>query len=138
MQENVIDHEGVIEEITDSMVRVRISSQSACASCHAKGACSTGDMEDKFIDVPLQRSDYRLGDYVKVSISKHTGFKAVAIGYIYPFFLVLLSLIVLGAAGMDELQTGLISLGLLIPYYLMIFLFRSRINRQFSFKLNKI
>jgi len=138
MQKKVIDHEGVIEEIEDGIIRVRISSQSACATCHAKGACSTGDMEDKYIDVPLYGSEYHEGDQVKVSISRHIGFKAVAIGYIYPFLLVLICLIVLNTAGFDELHSGLISLGLLVPYYLIIYLLRTRINKQFSFKLNKL
>ncbi len=138
MQEHVIDHEGVIEEIGKDNIRVRISSLSACATCHAKGACSTGDMEDKFIDVPSPGIDYQTGDMVRVSISRHHGFKAVAIGYIYPFILLMISLVSLNAAGVSELRSGLISLGLMIPYYLVIFLLRKHINRQFSFKLNKL
>ncbi len=138
MQENVIDHEGVIEEIADGIVRVRISSLSACATCHAKGVCSAGNTEEKYIDIPDPGTDYNTGEQVRVSISRHNGFKAVAIGYIYPFILLMISLVTLTFSGVNELHSGLISLGLLIPYYLVIYLFRARINRQFSFKLNKL
>lgn len=138
MQENVIDHEGVIDEIVNGIIRVRISSLSACATCHAKGACSTGDTEDKYVDVPAYGRDFHTGDMVKVSIARHTGFRAVAIGYLYPFVLLMTGLITLTSLGVDELHAGLYSLGLMVPYYLTIYLLRNRINRKFSFTLHKL
>ena len=39
-----IEHDGFIEEISESGIKVLILSQSACVSCQAKGACNVSDV----------------------------------------------------------------------------------------------
>ena len=41
----MIEHRGVITSITDNKVSVKILQQSACSSCHAKGACTAATVE---------------------------------------------------------------------------------------------
>ncbi|MEN8155930.1 MAG: SoxR reducing system RseC family protein [Bacteroidota bacterium] len=134
----MIDHVGIIERIEGDIAHVNINSVSACASCHAKGACSAADMEEKFLDVPLNGADYEAGETVRVLIARHTGFKAVALGYVYPFLLLMTVLITATAAGVNELRAGLFALLSLPPYYLAIFLVRNRIKKSFTFTIQKI
>lgn len=134
---SVIDHEGIVEQVVDNTAKVVIDSQSACASCHAKGACSAADQEEKVLFVPTDGLSVQPGETVKVQISRRTGLRAVAFGYIYPFLLLMLVLIILTAAGFSELQAGLFALLSLLPYYLTIYLMRNKIGNSFTFTLEK-
>lgn len=133
----MIDHAGVIERIEGDRAHVRIMSESACAACHAKGACSAADQEEKFIDVSLTGEDYREGDPVRVEVSRYLGLKAVALGYVYPFLLLMAVLIILLVTGVPELKAGLLALFSLLPYYLLLYLMRKRIESNFTFSIKK-
>ena len=133
-----IDHLGFIETVTGSQATVRINSQSACASCHAKGACTAADQEEKILTVSTEGQQVNPGEKVKVLIAQRTGLKAVAFGYIYPFFLLMIVLVTLTAIGFSELQAGLWSLASLVPYYIGIFLMKTWLSRNFTFKLQKL
>ena len=133
----MIEHEGIIEQIDGDVAHVKIDSISACASCHAKGACSAADQEEKYLDVPILGAVYRQGETVKVQVEKRMGFRAVALGYFYPFVLVMLVLIAMTVTGASELRAGSYALLSLIPYYLGLYLFRKRIESTFTFSIKK-
>ena len=135
---HTIDHEGIVDQIEGDIARVRILSQSACASCHAKGACSAADQEEKIMEIPFQSISLKIGERVRVMVARRMGLKAVAVGYIYPFLLLMMVLVGLTAAGLDELKAGLVALASLLPYYLGLFIFRHRIGSKFSFSLQKL
>lgn len=130
-----IDHIGWVESVSDGEARIRINSQSACTACHARGACMAADQEEKILTVSSGDRNLRPGEQVKVLISARTGLRAVAIGYIYPFLLLMILLITLTAIGLSELQAGLWSLASLLPYYLGVYFLRKRISNNFTFKL---
>ncbi|MBE9516996.1 MAG: SoxR reducing system RseC family protein [Bacteroidetes bacterium] len=133
----MIEHEGIIDHIDGDVAHVKIDNVSACMSCHAKGACSAADQEEKFLDVPLQGATYQQGDPVYVQIAKHLGFRAVALGYVYPFLVLMAVLIGMLAAGAEELRAGGLALLSIIPYYLVLYLFRNRIAKSFTFSIKK-
>ena len=133
----VIDHEGRVGQVSAGTAKVVIDSQSACASCHAKGACSAADKTEKVLDVPLRGLSVTEGETVRVQISKRMGLRAVALGYIYPFLVLMVVLVTLTAAGFSELRAGLFALLSLLPYYLVVWLLRDRIANAFTFKLQK-
>ncbi len=134
----MIDHEGIIDHIQDGVARVKIDSQSACAACHAKGVCGAADSEEKFLDVDLHGASYMEGEPVRVMVAKHLGFRAVTLGYIYPFLLLMAVLIGLTLIGLDEMKAGLFALLSIIPYYLFLYIIRRRIGTTFTFSIMKI
>jgi len=133
----MIEHEGIIDHIDGDVAHVKIDNVSACMSCYAKGACSAADQEEKYLDVPLQGATYQQGDSVYVQIAKHLGFRAVALGYVYPFLVLMAVLIAMLAAGAGELRAGGVALLSVIPYYLVLYLFRNRIAKSFTFSIKK-
>jgi len=135
--QNLIDHLGIIEQIEDDVAHVKINSESACAACHAKGVCGAADQEVKYLDIPLHGADYNRGEPVHVQVAKRLGFKAVALGYIYPFLLLMAVLISLTAFGTNELRAGMFALLSLLPYYMILYLFRKRIKTTFTFSIKK-
>ena len=134
---SLIDHEGIIEQIEGDTAHVKILSESACAACHAKGVCSAADQEVKYLDVRFTGTRYQSGDSVKVLVATNLGFRAVALGYVYPFLLVMAVLIGCTLVGMPELRAGLFALCSLGPYYLLLFLIRKHISSTFTFSIKK-
>ena len=133
----MIEHEGIIDHIEGDIAHVKIDSVSACSGCHAKGVCSAADQEEKYLDVPLPGTEYKQGDSVYVQIAKHLGFRAVLMGYVYPFLLLMVVLIALLAAGVAELKAGTIALLSIVPYYLLLYMFRNRLSKSFTFSIKK-
>ena len=119
------------------MAHVKINSESACSACHAKGVCGAADQEEKFLDVPISGASYKTGEQVHVQVARRLGFKAVALGYFYPFLLLMAVLILLILIGVSELKAGSLALLSILPYYLLLFLFRKRIESTFTFSIKK-
>jgi sigma-E factor negative regulatory protein RseC len=141
MSENIgksIEHKGFIERFTENSVIVKIISESACSACHAKGACSAADMQDKEIEVNDNPKNYSMGEMVCLVMDQSQGFKALLIGYVYPFILLFSGLLITNSAGFSELSSGLVALSLIPPYYAIVYLFRNKIKKSFSFSIRKI
>lgn len=129
-----IEHEGIVEQADGDRVKVRILSASACAACHAKGACTAADLQEKYIDASCDDT-YSPGDRVLLIGETKLGLKAAWWAYILPLFIMLVTLIITHAFTQNEPLSGLMSLGILIPYYLVIKLFYSKFLKTFSFTI---
>jgi sigma-E factor negative regulatory protein RseC len=133
-----VDHIGRVQEISTTDVQVTIINNSACADCHAKGACGMADSAEKKVVVQKSNHNFSIGQEVKVILRQSLGFKALLLGYIIPFFLVVISLILFSAVGVPEGAAGLISLSILLPYYVGLHLFRNRISKHFTFDIESV
>ncbi len=129
-----IQHDGIVQKVGNDSVVVAISASSACTGCHAEGLCNMTGKEEKIIDV---QGKYNVvpGDTVTVLMQQSMGYKAIALSYLIPVLVVIVSLVVLVSLDIPELTAGLISIGVLLPYFLVLFLLRRRINRIFTFTL---
>lgn len=131
-----IEHPGVITSIDSSGIKVNITTYSACSSCNAKGVCSISDVKDKIVEVP-NTGDFSVGQEVQVILHQNLGFKAIYLGYVQPFIIVLISLIITSSLTGNELLAGLISLGTLAPYFLILLYFKEKIRNKFTFAIKK-
>ena len=133
---NTIRHQGIVENINGSHLQVRIIQTSACASCSVKGHCSSTDTKEKLIDITdTGVYVYQPGDRVWVIGELSMGAMAVLYAFILPFFIVIFSLFIFMAIWNDELLSALCSLVLLIPYYYILWLNKSRLKKKFSFSI---
>ncbi len=138
MQNNKqIDHVGTITEIKDEKITVSILNVSACTGCHAKSACSMSDMKEKEIDIIDYSSSFKLGEEVKVVYQESLGWLALLLAYVLPFMLVLITLFI-ATAFTNELISGIMALGILLPYYSLLYFFKDRLKKTFSFTIHKI
>jgi len=132
-----IEHLGVIRHIEGSIARIVFPAQSACSTCHAKGVCSIAGMEEKSVDV-IHDGNVKTGEKVMVVLKQSLGYKALLLGYLLPFLIVLFSLVLFTSLFDNEALAGIYSLALLLPYYLIIYFFRKKIRREFSFTIRKL
>lgn len=130
----LINHEGIVQKIDDLSVIVSISSSTACSGCHAEGSCNMSGMEEKIIEVK-GRYNVRPGDKVTIQMKQSMGYAALFLGYLLPLISVISVLITLIALEVTELTAGVLSLAILIPYYIILFFFRRRINEKFTLTL---
>lgn len=140
MTNNTIKHLGIVENIQGSHLSVRIVQTSACAACSAKGHCSSADSKDKIIDITDAAADsYQTGERVMVIGETSMGMMAVALAFIIPFVLLIVSLFVLMALIGNELYAALLSLAVLIPYYFILWLNKNANETTFFiyYKTNK-
>ena len=138
MTGNTIEHRGLVDRFTGSSVIVKIISESACASCHAKGSCTASEMQDKEIEVPGIYSNFRTGDMVTLVMQQSQGLRAVLLAYIYPLIILFSVLMVTGLSGYSDLISGLAALFVLPLYYLLLYLTRNRIRKDFTFSITKL
>ncbi len=131
-----LQHPGRIDKIEEDKITVTILAMSACSSCHSKSMCSVSEMEEKTIEIKnADKTQYKVGQQITVYMKKSLGTWAVLFGYFFPFLLVIISLISLIAITNNEGLAGLISLGLLIPYYFVIHLLKDKFQSTFEFSL---
>lgn len=130
----VINHTGIVQAIGNNSVTVVIISATSCSGCHAEGQCTLSGKHEKTIEVT---GSYNVtpGESVTILMQKSMGFAALLYGYLLPLILVIAILILLSSLGTPELASGLLSLAILIPYYLILFLFRKKIGKKFTFSL---
>ena len=133
------EHKGIVTEVTDDIVRVKIESMSACAACHAKTMCSLSDKTDKFIDVKRSKlhKEYHVGDEVTVSASSGKGLLAVVLGYLIPAIVAIAAIAICIALGANELISSLAAIALIAVYYFVLYLFRSKLNKTFVFGIKE-
>jgi sigma-E factor negative regulatory protein RseC len=132
-----IEQKGTVEEITDRHVRIKIQRDSACGHCNAGSICNLSDISERIIETGDYNPDIKVGDIVDVTITRSMGNKAALFGYLLPFLLLISVLMILNATGMKEWLSGLISLGVLAPYFILLYLFRDRLRRSITFAVRK-
>lgn len=136
---NMINHLGIVENINGSHISVRITQTSACVSCTAKGHCSSADNKDKIIDViDPNASSYQIGEQVMVIGETSMGMMAVVLAFIIPFVLLIVSLFLLMAVFDNELYAGIISLAVLVPYYIILWWNKAQLRHKFAFTIESI
>lgn len=130
----IINHEGIVRTKEDNCVVVTIVSSSACSGCHAEGSCNMSGKEEKIIEV-RGRYDVKPGDKVTILMKQSMGYAALLLGYLLPIIFVVVCLSILISLKVPELSSGLISVAILIPYYIILFFFRKTLNEKFTFTL---
>ncbi len=139
-----IKHKGIIREINKDVIRVELLESSDCVSCSAREFCSAGISGEKIIDVlnldqsDVDRKGYSIGDKVEVVISRSLGIKALFLGYIFPFIILVGVLFSLDRLFKQEWLTGIFALVSLGIYYFLLYLFREKINKKFIFRIMPI
>lgn len=135
---NKIKHAGVVDGVEGECVRVRILQSSACSACKVAAHCNASETKEKIIDVmDADASHYQKGDQVMVVADTAVGFRASLYGYLLPLILMVVTLVGVLAATHSEGLAAVLALGILIPYYVLLFLMRNKLRNRLSFTLER-
>lgn len=136
---NNIQHKGIVDAVSDRMIKVRVTQMSACSSCLLSGRCHSADGRDRIIEVSADHPDeYHVGDHVMVCADARVGHLAVFLGFGVPLVLLVCSVILGRLATGNDVTAALGGLAALIPYFVLLYLLRQKVGRLFSFRLRKV
>ena len=135
---DIIKHRGIVEKIDGSHIVVRIVQTSACSACSAKGLCNASESKEKQIDVYEVNPAYRIGEEVILCGTTSMGMKAVLLAFGIPVFLLLVALFVtMRVTDGDALLSAIVALVAVVLYYAVLYLMKDKMNRTFSFVIEK-
>ena len=147
----MIKHDGIIIALNeDGTALVRIVQTSACAACKAKAMCASAESVEKEMTVVLfgengkvktennSIQSYHVGDEVEVMVQQKMGWKAVVLAYLLPFF-IMLAVMLIGNAiwAVREEILGTAALCAMALYYIVLGMFKDKLQKEFSFTAKK-
>ena len=133
-----VSHKGMIMSVGKDKVSVQIVSESACSACHAAGLCGAAESKKKIVDVPVYGDrSYSIGQEVEVCLARKMGLKAVLLSYVIPLVILLILVLSLSYIGFGELASGLVSIGGIAVYYLILYLCRNHLAEGYVFYIRK-
>ena len=136
----MIKHDGIIIALNeDGTALVRIVQTSACAACKAKAMCASAESAEKEMTVVLLGDgQWAVGDTVEVMVQQKMGWKAVVLAYLLPFFVMLIVMFVGNAIwAVREEILGTVALCAMALYYLVLGMFKDKLQKEFSFTARK-
>jgi sigma-E factor negative regulatory protein RseC len=129
-----IIHKGIITRIEDKIAEVLITDNISCEACGAKDACISGGKKDQHFLIEIEKSDYKIGDSVIVSLSQTSALTAVVWAYIFPFVVLMFSIIIFSVF-FNELIAAIISFTMLGVYYFLLYILKDYFNKKYRLKL---
>lgn len=129
-----IEHNGIVCEVADGKVTVKVTAHSGCSSCSAASLCSASGDKEKYFEIKAD-DQYAAGQEVRIITTLRNGFRALILGYVLPLLVLLTVLVTLISVSAGELWAALGSLGSVAIYYMFLYLFRGKIDEKIKFKL---
>ena len=134
-----VKHTGEVIRIQGDVVAVRMTVNSACSACHAKGVCGASEQTDKIVEVETtDASFFEVGESVEVALmQRDMGSKSVILAYVVPFFVLTAVLLGVLALGLSEGVAVLAALGGVAIYYIVLHLLRDKVKNEIKFIIIK-
>ena len=134
-----ITHEGIVQNIEGHNITVKLSVQSACAACHAKGICGAAESQDKTVVARnVNDETFTVGEKVRVELRQTLAFKAVVICYLLPFIVLMTTFCLMSYFVENELIGVGVAFLATVIYYFLVWLFNKRIERKFTCYVTKL
>ena len=132
-----IRHQGIIDTIEGSQLRIKIQQTSACSACKIQSHCNASESKEKIIDVYDEKAAhlYKLGEEVTVTASGTVATRALLLAFGLPLLLMLAVFFAATGFGATQGVGTLLMLGSLVPYYFILWCVRHHIARQVVFRI---
>lgn len=135
-EKNTFIHSGVISKIAGDTVIVSLEQDIHCESCRAKASCGISESNTKEIEILNSNDSFKINENVKVVLKKALGLKAVFWAYVFPFML-MFSTLIIASSFLKEWIAGVLSLCVLLPYYLTLYFFKNTFKSAFKISILK-
>jgi sigma-E factor negative regulatory protein RseC len=136
--ENTVAHRGVVEQIEEHTIYVRIARQPACAGCQAKSVCTTANGKEQMIEVTDYTDLFHVHETVLLEGKNSMEHQAVLLAFLIPLALVAATVFIGTSLQWGEGFSALAGLLLLFPYYIILYFFRDTWKKKFVFTIKKI
>jgi sigma-E factor negative regulatory protein RseC len=123
-----IQTQGLVTDCRNNRVKILITGHAACSGCQ-NGLCMLADAKSHYVEVQNRIPLLHAGDEVIVRVKPSSAYRATLWLYGVPFVAMLFVLILLTDFGWPEHAAGLASLGVLVPYYALLYIMRKMMGR---------
>ena len=129
-----ITHQAIVTDCSGGQATLSLMEVEDCHHCHLKSLCKLSD------DPSLQVSDHGLhvGDMVKIYLRPSQAFAASFLAYLLPSLLIVAALVVGSLLGLGDIWLAIVSLGVLLPYYLVLSWTRKRFKSLIDLQVQKL
>jgi len=130
---------GVVRRKEKNGLWVEVLVESACAGCHAKSVCLSSERRQQEVFAYCSEpEEFAIGEQVRLSMRRKVGNRAVRIGYLYPFLILMVALLISNQLIENELICVAIALGCTAIYYLLVWAFKKKLDSGFRIEALKI
>lgn len=138
MIDGVIEHTGSVVSVDGGHAVVKVLQTSACTACKAKKFCQSNENKEKLVDVfGIDDKKIKVGEEVTVCATASMGSRALMLAFLLPLVVLVGMLVVVLWMTDNEPLACLVGVGALIPYYIVLYLMKDRIQRKFVFWIKK-
>ena len=132
MQE--IKRTGTIIKITPKAIYIKINHLRSCEGCSNISDCSVSRCKEKLIKLPKPKDFMpKCGEEIQLQITHKQNWLALFLSFMLPLICVISSLIIaLKIYQQSENNSAIIALSVLALYYLILSLFKPKLNKIFS------
>lgn len=132
----IMEHDACIVAVypAEKRVEAEMMVSSACGDCKAKSVCG-GEQESRVVSAYTDHPEvYKVGDQVTISIEQIMGYKAITLSYIVPLVVMIVTL-ALTHSRWGDLVAGVSALGACALYFIVLALFRKRLEKVIVFSV---
>ncbi len=139
MSENQVCKEGIVRGVSEGQVAVEIVVSSACGGCAAKSLCNITEKKNEIIEAKVLPGDsFIVGESVNIEMRQNVARKAVVLGYVLPFLMLVGGLFGTYAITHIEWLSVVAAIILITIYYLVIKLLDKKLTKDFDFYAVKL
>lgn len=130
--------EGIVRRFEGDKVWVEIVVSSACGGCAAKSLCNISEKKEELVEaVNITGEEFAIGEAVQIQIRESQAHRAVVLGYLIPFIVLVVGLFVCYALTHIEWLSALVAFGLTAIYYFILKMFDKRLAKEFTLCVTK-
>jgi len=138
MESEKVCKEGIVRKVQDDRLWVEVVVSSACGGCAAKSLCNISEKKNELVEaVNLSGEDFSIGETVQIQMMQKLANKAVVLGYLLPFIVLIVGLFGCYALTHIEWLSVLVGIGLTAIYYVILKLMDKRLAQQFTLYVSK-
>lgn len=133
-------HHGVVEKLMPgrNMVGVRIADSDECAACAAAKICRAGNNSSELLAVTVPPGmRLNIGDKVEVTGSEQLHRKAIRLLMLYPTMAIIAVMVGVYLLWGNQLMAALAGVGVMFMFFIILYVCRNRINREFVFVIKR-
>ena len=132
-------HSGTVVEKSTEKYLVQITLNDACGHCSNQKACAIFTSDKRIIEIVRDTCtpEAEVGEKVNVRMQTQSGLQAVFYAYLLPVLLLMCVIVVLYIFRLGEQAVALSAVGTMGLYYLAFYFFRRKLEKKFSFTLEK-
>lgn len=133
-----IEHRALVTAVDPeaNTVTVRIENPDECGDCPAVKVCEKdGRQSNEVVITTENASHYHKDDYVTVRGTARMHRKAVMYATVYPCIILVATMVGIYLLTMNQLAAALSGIGLMLVFYLILWLCRDRIAHEFVFTI---